>query len=134
RHRAGLVGTSERSLEPRAPLHPIRRPGSATPDELLFFEELCETLKDITVRDDELGFAPAASRDRCDAGRWLPVRAPGRRDDGWPERAAVDAHTIIAHKAHAQYTARRHLAAWYRCDQFGQLAVPRRNGLRIRVG
>ena len=33
-----------------------------TPAELLFFEELCETLKDITLRDDELAFARQAGR------------------------------------------------------------------------
>jgi hypothetical protein len=31
--------------------------GTKTPDELLFFEELGETLKDLTIRDDEIGFA-----------------------------------------------------------------------------
>jgi hypothetical protein len=38
-------------------MRPIRRPDTKTPAELLFFEELGETLKDITIRDDEVSFA-----------------------------------------------------------------------------
>src|SRR5262245_39270213 len=50
-------GTSNAPLAAGAPMRPIRRPDSPTPPELVFFEELGETLKDITVRDDERGFA-----------------------------------------------------------------------------
>lgn len=50
-------GKSNNALSPGEPMRPARRPGTATPPELYFFEELCEFLKDITVRDDEAGFA-----------------------------------------------------------------------------
>ena len=43
-------------------MRPLRRPGTTTPDGLLFFEELCETLKDVTLPDDELAFARQAAR------------------------------------------------------------------------
>jgi hypothetical protein len=54
-----LAGWGEASepMPAGEPTRPIRRPGTATPDELLFFEELCETLKDLTIRDDEVAFA-----------------------------------------------------------------------------
>lgn len=38
-------------------MRPLHRPGTTTPPELLYLEELCETLKDITIRDDETAFA-----------------------------------------------------------------------------
>jgi len=52
---AGFANGSE--LGPGRPMRPARRPGTTTPLELMFLEELCEVLKDLTVRDDELGFA-----------------------------------------------------------------------------
>jgi len=55
-------GTSNKEMERGQPMRPLRRSNTATPTELLFFEELCETLKDITVRDDELAFARQAER------------------------------------------------------------------------
>jgi hypothetical protein len=48
---------SNAEMKTGEPMRPIRRAGTATPEELMFFEELGETLKDITVRDDEAGFA-----------------------------------------------------------------------------
>lgn len=82
-----------------AAMRPIRRPGTSTPDDLLFFEELCETLKDLTVRDDEGGFA-----------RQLEAIGVTLHDgfafDGLDEptvaglrRAVLDGQTLAAHKA-----------------------------------
>ena len=50
-------GKSNEPMKAGEPMRPIRRVDSKTLNELVFFEELCETLKDITVRDDEIGFA-----------------------------------------------------------------------------
>jgi hypothetical protein len=81
------------------PMRPIRRPGTTTPDDLLFFEELCETLKDITIRDDELGFArqlPAIGITLRDGFAFDDLDDPtvaGLR------RALLDGQTLAAQKA-----------------------------------
>src|SRR5262249_36899179 len=78
---------------------PIRRPGTKTPDELLFFEELGETLKDITIRDDEASFARQLQTigislkdgfqfDRLDAATVTGLK-----------RAVLDGQTLAASKA-----------------------------------
>jgi hypothetical protein len=54
-HVTGWASGTE--IAPGPPLRPARRPGTTTPPELMFFEELCEIVRDLTVRDDELGFA-----------------------------------------------------------------------------
>jgi hypothetical protein len=82
-------------------MRPIRRPGTTTPDDLLFFEELCETLKDITIRDDEAGFArqlEAIGITLHDGFHFDALDAPtvaGLR------RAVLDGQTLAAHKARA---------------------------------
>jgi hypothetical protein len=43
-------------IAPGPPMRPARRPDTTTPPELMFFEELCEILKDLTIRKDEAGF------------------------------------------------------------------------------
>src|SRR5262249_50183037 len=50
-------GKSNEEMKPGEPMRPIRRADTKTPAELMFFEELCESLKDITIREDEVGFA-----------------------------------------------------------------------------
>ena len=46
-------------------IHPLIRPGTSTPDELIFFEMLGETLKDIyALRPDEEAFARQVERTR----------------------------------------------------------------------
>ena len=90
---------SRRELEPGRPMRPLRRPGATGPDELLFFEELCETLRDVTLPDDELAFARQAER----IGVTL---ADGFRVEGLDEaavaglsRAVLDAQSVLEHKA-----------------------------------
>jgi hypothetical protein len=92
-------GKSNVELQPGEPMRPIHRPGTKTPLELLFFEELCETLKDISIRDDEAGFA----RQLRDIGITL--------QDGFQftqlneptiaglRRAVLDGQTLAAHRA-----------------------------------
>lgn len=92
-------GASNKELEPGAPMRPLRRPNTATPAELLFFEELCETLKDITPRDDELGFARQAGRigiTLADGFQWEKLDAVAVVG---LKQAVLDAQSIIEHKA-----------------------------------
>jgi hypothetical protein len=92
-------GKSNAELPPGEPLRPIRRPGTKIPNELLFFEELGETLKDITIRDDEAGFA----RQLQDIGITLKDGFQGERLDAPTiaslKRAVLDGQTLAAHKA-----------------------------------
>jgi hypothetical protein len=92
-------GKSNAELTAGAPLRPIRRPGTKTPDELMFFEKLGETLKDITVRDDEAGFArqlQAIGLTLKDGFQFDRLDAP---TIAGLKRAALDGQTLAAHKA-----------------------------------
>jgi hypothetical protein len=92
-------GKSNKECEPGQPMRPLRREGTNTPDELLFFEELCETLKDISLREDEISFARQAEdigitlADGFNFERLDPVAIAGLK------RAVADAQSIIEHKA-----------------------------------
>jgi hypothetical protein len=92
-------GKSNAEIQPGEPMRPIRRPGTKTPNELLFFEELGETLKDITIRDDEAGFA----RQLQDIGITLKDGFQFERLDAATvvglKRAVLDGQTLAAHKA-----------------------------------
>lgn len=92
-------GTSNRLLEPGRPMRPLHRPGTSTPPELLYFEELCETLKDITIRDDEAGFA----RQLEEIGITLKDGFQPERLDSTTaaalKRAVLDAQSVLEHKA-----------------------------------
>jgi len=94
-------GSSDEPLAPGEAMRPIRRPGTATPDDVLFFEELGETLKDLTIRDDEVGFA----RQLESIGITLTDGfQPGGLDEptlAGLRRAVLDAQTLAAHKARA---------------------------------
>ena len=90
---------SRQDVAPGAPMRPLRRPDTTTPAELLLFEELCETLKDVTPPDEELAFARQAER----IGVTL---ADGFRVEGLDEaaiaalaRAVLDAQSVLEHKA-----------------------------------
>jgi len=92
-------GTSNQPLEPGPPMRPLHCPGTSTPPELLYFEELCETLKDIRIRDDEAGFA----RQLEDIGITLrdgfqPDRLDSPTVTGL-KRAVLDAQSVLEHKA-----------------------------------
>ncbi len=101
-------GASKRELQPGRPMRPLRRPGTKTPAKLLFFEELCETLKDITLPDDEPAFARQA-------GRIGVTLAGGFQHDGLDgatvaglKRAVLDAQSILEHKASVQMPVQPH--------------------------
>jgi hypothetical protein len=92
-------GSSNKELEPGQPMRPLRRPNTATPAELLFFEELCETLKDITPRDDELGFARQAGRIGITLADGFQFEKLEAATVAGLKRAVLDAQSIIEHKA-----------------------------------
>ena len=95
----GDWGKSNAELQPGEPMRPLRRPDAKTPNELLFLEELCETLKDITIRDDEVGFA----RQLQDIGITLKDGFQVDRLDAATvtglKRAVLDGQTLAAHQA-----------------------------------
>ncbi len=90
-------GKTNRELAPGDPMRPARRPGTATPPELYFFEELCEFLKDMTIRDDEMGFARQLRdigitlKDGFQYGNLDAATVAGLK------RAFVDAEATMAH-------------------------------------
>ena len=90
---------SRREVEPGRPMRPLRRPGTTTPPDLLFFEELCETLKDITVPDDELAFARQAGRIGVTLSDGFQVEQLDRATIAGLSRAVPDAQSILEHKA-----------------------------------
>jgi len=92
-------GSSNKEMEPGQPMRPLRRPNTATPAELLFFEELCETLKDITVRDDELGFARQAGCIGITLADGFQFEKLDAATVKGLKRAVLDAQSIIEHKA-----------------------------------
>jgi hypothetical protein len=92
-------GASNKEMEPGQPMRPLRRPNTATPAELLFFEELCETLKDIRVRDDELGFARQAGRIGITLADGFQFEKLDAATVKGLKRAVLDAQSIIEHKA-----------------------------------
>ena len=95
-------GGSNEELAPGQAMRQLRRAGTKTPSELLFFEELCETLKDITLRADEVGFARQAERigvTRADGFRFEKLDAAAVAG---LKRAVLDGQSIIEHKARTQ--------------------------------
>jgi hypothetical protein len=95
-------GKSNKELARGQPMRPLRRSGTSTPTELLFFEELCETLKDITPRDDELALARQAERigvTRADGFQFERLDAAAVAG---LKRAVLDGQSMIEHKARAQ--------------------------------
>jgi hypothetical protein len=95
-------GGTNKELAPGQPMRPLRRPGTKTPAELLFFEELCETLKDITLRDNELAFARQTERigvTRTDGFQFEKLDAA---TVAGLKRAVLDGQSIIEHKARTQ--------------------------------
>jgi hypothetical protein len=96
-------GQRDAQLEPGAPFPPLRRPGTTTPDELMFFEELGEVLKLITIRADEAGFArqlEAIGITLHDGFELDQLDAP---TVAGLKRAVLEATTLAAHKARSVF-------------------------------
>jgi hypothetical protein len=92
-------GVSNRVLEPGQPMRPLHRPGTSTPTELLFFEELCEALKDIRVRDDELAFARQVGRIGVTLADGFQFDTLDTATVAGLQRALLDGQSIIEYKA-----------------------------------
>ena len=95
-------GGTNKELAPGQPMRPLRRPGTRTPAELLFFEELCETLKDITLRDDELAFARQVERIGVTRTDGFQLEKLDAATVAGLKRAVLDGQSIIEYKARTQ--------------------------------
>jgi len=93
---------SNKDLAAGQPMRPLRRPGTRTSGALLFFEELCETLKDITPRDDELAFARQAERIGVTRADGFQLEKLNVAALAGLKRAVLDGQSIIELKARAQ--------------------------------
>ena len=85
------------------PMRPIRRANTKTPPELMFFEELGETLKDITVRDDEVGFARQLEAIGITLKDGFQFEKLDAATVAGLKRAVPDAQTIAAHEARSLF-------------------------------
>jgi hypothetical protein len=92
-------GQSNADLPPGDPMRPIRRAESKTPPELLFFEELGETLKDITLRDDEVGFARQLAGIGLTPTDGFQLETLDAPTVAGLKRAVLDGQSIAAHQA-----------------------------------
>ena len=90
---------SRREVEPGRPMRPLRRPGTDVPEGLLFFEELCETLKDVTLPDQELAFARQAGRIGVTITDGFQVEQLDKAAVTGLARAVPDAQSILEHTA-----------------------------------
>ena len=95
-------GESNKELAQGQPIRPLRQSGTSTPTELLFFEELCEALKDITLRDDELAFARQTERIGVTRAHGFQFERLDAAAVAGLKRALLDAESMIEHKARAQ--------------------------------
>jgi hypothetical protein len=91
-------GKSNKELEPGQPMRPLRRPNTETPADLQFFEELGETLKDISVRDDELAFARQAQRIGVTLANGFQFEKLDEATIAGLKRAVLDAQSILERK------------------------------------
>ncbi|HKE43438.1 MAG TPA: DUF1214 domain-containing protein [Steroidobacteraceae bacterium] len=89
------------TLAPGEPLRPIRRADTKAPPELMFFEELGETLKDLTVRDDEVGFARQLQAIGITLKDGFQFETLDAATIMGLKRAVLDGQTLAAHKARA---------------------------------
>jgi hypothetical protein len=92
-------GVSNHELKRGQPMRPLLRPGTTTPTELLFFEELCETLKDLTVREDELAFARQVGRIGVTLADGFQFDTLDAATVAGLKRAVLDGQSIIEYKA-----------------------------------
>src|SRR5215475_103148 len=96
---AGFAAGAE--IAPGQPLRPARRPGTGTPPELMFFEELCEMLKDLTVREDELAFARQLERIGITLDAGFQFETLDEPTVNGLKRAVLDGQSILQHRAQA---------------------------------
>lgn len=94
-------GKSNRPLQPPnagEAIRPIVRAGTNTPAELLFFEMLGETLKDMTLRDDEVAFARQLKRIGISQEHGFQIDQLDDATIAGLKRALLDGQSILEHK------------------------------------
>lgn len=94
-------GSTDQPMQPGPPMRPLHRAGTNTPPELLYFEELCETLKDLTIRPDEAAFARQLERIGITLADGFQFDRLGPAIVAGLTRAPLDAQSLIEHKARA---------------------------------
>lgn len=91
----------ENGLDAGPAMRPLQRPDTRTRADLLFFEELCEALKDVKLRDDEVAFARQLDPIGVTLGEgFLSDKLDAPMVAGLA-RAARDAESILEHGARA---------------------------------
>jgi len=103
--------TSNNEMARGHPMRPLRRPNTVVPDELLFFEELCETLKDITLRDDEMAFARQAGRIGVTLSDGFQFKNLDSTTVAGLKRAVLDGQSILEHNT-SSLTAQQPGGTW----------------------
>jgi hypothetical protein len=92
-------GKSDAPHPPGKPMPPLRREGTATPPDLMFFEELGEVLKLITLPDDEVGFARQLEQIGIVPGESFHFEQLTAPAVVGLMRALADGQTLAAHRA-----------------------------------
>ena len=92
-------GKPDAKLKQGVSFPPLRSPDSKTPEELIFFEELGETLKMITIRDDEVGFARQLESIGITLKDGFQYEKLDAATVAGLKRAVADGQTIAAYKA-----------------------------------
>jgi hypothetical protein len=98
------VDKTDKGLDRGPAMRPLQRPDTRTRADLLFFEELCEALKDVKLRDDEAAFARQLDRIGVTLGEgFLSDKLDAPMVAGL-SRAARDAESILEHGGRALAT------------------------------
>jgi hypothetical protein len=92
-------GASNAELVSGEPMRPIQRPDTKTPVELLYFEELCETLKDLVIQDDEAGFARQLEQIGITLHDGFQSEGLDAPTIAGLKRAVLDGQSILEHKS-----------------------------------
>jgi hypothetical protein len=89
------------AMEAGPAMRPLQRPETRTRADLLFFEELCEALKDLKLRDDEAAFARQLERIGVTLGEGFLSDKLDAPTVAGLTRAARDAESILEHGGRA---------------------------------
>ena len=103
--------TSNNDMARGRPMRQLRRPDTVVPEELLFFEELCETLKDITLRDDEMAFARQVRRIGVTLSDGFQFENLDEMTVAGLKRAVLDGQSILEHNT-SSLTAQQRGGTW----------------------
>ena len=108
-------------LDQAEAIHPIVRPNTKTPNELLFFEMLGETLKDIyELLPDEEAFVRQVERIGITRNQGFDYESLDAATVAGLKRAVLDAQSIIEHKGQ-RFAARQQGGTWMVADDLTSL-------------